>query len=171
LAAELIQEDPERKIIHLGSKYSRLVEHRVLPPREDHFKQQLQKRGVSEEVIVFRGATLDNSWETVTELNRWLHEQEDARVAVLCDRFGSRCLRYQLDTILAPEDAARVYFSALPDRRYSEQDWWQTRRGLKQFVYAWLDLGATWRFGAEAEADELPRWKPDEYEMAIRRQP
>ncbi len=168
VAAKLIGETPKWKLLHLGGKYSRLVEYHVLPPWEDHFKQQMRERGAPEERIEFRGATLQNSWKTVTELNRWLQEQDDAGVVVLCERFNSRCLRYQLDTILSPEHAARVSLLALPDRRYNEQDWWRSRTGLKQFVYAGIDLAATWWFGPEGEAEDVPRWTPDEYEKQLR---
>ena len=167
VAADLIREDPSRKILHLGSSYSRLEEHGVLPPVVERDRQQLQSRGVPEQAIELRGARVNNMWEMVAELDRWLGEHPEAAVVVLSDRFGSRRLRDQLDDVLSPEDADRVSLWALTDRRYNEGDWWHTRRGVKQFVNTSLDLVATWWYGPQHASQDLPRWDPDAYEKLL----
>ena len=168
VAAELVNEDPNRKVVHLGSRQSRLVEFGVLPPGEGRFQEQLQRRGVPAAAIELRGAKLDESWAPIVELNRWLDEHPSAVVIVLCDRFRSGRLRFQLDNVLSPDDSLRVSVRPLPDRRYNESNWWRSRRGVKEFLYASLDYATTRYYGREGAAAELPEWDPDEYERLLR---
>ena len=53
---------------------------------------------------------------------------------------GSGRLRYVLNTTLAPAEAKRVRLTRLSQPSTRPNDWWRSRTGVKDFMYAWLEL-------------------------------
>ena len=116
-------------------------------------------------VAVIRSDGYDD-WATARTLRAWLADRPNASLVLLCDRFQSAHLRYVLDAVLDPSQAARVRIRALPDRRYDETNWWTSRDGMKAFGSAWLRQLNGWYAGG----DHLPppSCSVDDYENHVR---
>ena len=168
VTADMIRRNQVRRVLLVTDQPSRLVRYGILPPWHEVARRELLENGVLEEAIELADWKAKDDWHFASRLNAWLNEHPRARLVVVADRFGSRRLRFILDSTLDAGDAGRVRILALPDRRYREDNWWRTRGGLRSVLDAYLSLGYAWLTGASGSSHE-DHWDPDQYEAEVRR--
>lgn len=166
LAAELIRENPARRILLLAVRPGRLQQFGVLPRPEEQARRTLEKLGVPASLIEVIPCLAGDSEYPSDRLGAWMVDHPEARVVVLCDRLGSRSRRLGLDSRLPPEQAARIAIHALPNARGDVHNWWHSRSGVKEFVTQALVLAYTAGRGEEPEC--RPEWDPIAYEQSLR---
>ena len=88
--------------------------------------------------------------EEAHAMEDWLKEHPGATVSLACSPFSSGRLRYVFNKVIGPADAERVRLRSCPilDRRI--ETWWRSRKGVKDFMYAWLELIYAWAEGDDA---------------------
>jgi hypothetical protein len=139
-AAEWHRQQAGRKILLLLPRASRLVEIGAVRSFEEACRSKLGKCGIpAADIQPIRAEALD-VWDEAHALSNWLKERPDATVRLACSSFGSGRLRFVLDKVLGPADAKRVQLAKLPDPACSVDAWWRSREGVKEFMYAWLEL-------------------------------
>jgi hypothetical protein len=79
----------------------------------------------------------------------------------LCDRFSSRRTRCLFERELGGL-SPRVHWRALPDRRYDERNWQQSRTGVVSLFDSYLNWGHVWLYGDTLGDRE--EWDPDQYQ-------
>jgi hypothetical protein len=137
-------ESAGRKILLLLPHPSRVVEIGAVRSFEEACRSELGKCGIPAADIRPLPADALDVWGEARALSEWLKERPDATVRLACSSLGSGRLRFVLNKVLDPADARRVHLATLPDPRYSAERWWRSRTGVKDFMYAWLDLAYTW---------------------------
>jgi hypothetical protein len=142
-AAAWIRVRPTSAVLLMSDRPGRVAEIGVLASFESLARQELARRGVPDAAVSpIPGAGRDE-WDEARLLQAWLHEHPDRSVAWASCRFNTRRLRLILDSVLGPEDAARVRVVALcgtaPDDIRTD-NWWHSRDGVRQFMFAWLAL-------------------------------
>jgi len=165
IAAELYRKNPSRRLVLIEPCPSRLVRNGIIPSFENICRRELNARGVPNEAVELIPGEARNAWAAARLLRQWISDHPDARLLVLCNRFASRRQRSVLDAVLGPEDAARVFIRGLPDRRYHETNWWQSRCGAREFVFGSLALAYLWCRGEGREDPQ--QWNPDDYERML----
>ena len=161
------EEAPGRKILLLLPPDSRTVEIGAVRSFEQACRSELGKRGVPPSAVVAIRAEVGHAWGGPCALAGWLQEHPGATVVLACSPFGTGRERYVLDRVIGPADAGRVRLALLADPDGTTERWWRSRRGVKDFMYAWLDLIYTWVEG------DAPRTLPvpaAEFRRAIREQ-
>lgn len=161
-AAEFYRARPGRRILLVERRHDRLVELGVLPPLATLLGRELAARGVPREAITVVGdAPCGLRWELPVIAN-WLRARPEAIVELPCDSFCSAGCRARIDAQLDPSDAARLRVRALPHPGHNATNWWQTRLGVAQFMFAWLRR----TYAALGGVDGTPTrtWEPDDYE-------
>ena len=166
--ADMFQQNRVRRVLLVKDRASRLVRYGILRHGHEIAREQLLKSGVPEDAIDLADWDTRDAWQLADRLNTWLNEHPNASLLGLEDRFSSRRLRFILDSALDGDNARRVRLLALPDRRYSEDNWWQTRTGLRSLLDAYLSLGYAWVMGPSGSSYE-DKWDPDRYEADLRR--
>jgi uncharacterized SAM-binding protein YcdF (DUF218 family) len=164
-AARLYREGSARRILVIQDYPVRLVRTKILPSNVDKVKTQLGKRGVPDEAFVILDGASRDSWDAGRRLGRWLAENPEATVTVLCDKFATRRARRVLQTVLENSSFSRVHWHALPDRRYDEGNWWKTRNTMVIAFGAFLHSAHLWLYGENKERQ--PEWDPDQYEKNL----
>ena len=129
-------------------------------------RRELAVRGVPASSVTVIPDQAGTDWDRARCLRDWLEQHPAARIAVLCNRFGGRKLRYILDTILGAEAAGRVRLLGLPERSYDEHDWWQHRQAIVDVFDSYLNLTFTRLSGEDHE--KWREWDPKEYEKTLR---
>ena len=164
-AAELYHEDTSRCVVLIKQHPRRSIRIGAAPCFEVVVRRELGARGVPNDAIV----TIDGKPRTRREeaglLDMWMGGQHAARVLLLCSRFQSRPWRCVLDDALKPDHAAKVELLALPDRRYDETNWWNSRRGVKCLFDGYVSLTYTWCHADDVSKDDS--WDPDDYEQQL----
>jgi uncharacterized SAM-binding protein YcdF (DUF218 family) len=166
IAAERVLRGRCPRILLFQGRRSRLVIDGIVPPGYETAIEQLSEHGVDlPRIHVIEGETRD-LWECADRLNGWLASHPGARVVILCERFGSRRMRYVLDHVLPEDLSERVAVEALRDRRYDESNWSESRTGWKSLFGAGLGLAYCAIAGRPAVYPEP--WDPDIYEQQLR---
>lgn len=167
VAAKLYQERPSRRIVVIEPQPSRLVRLGILPSDEVVLRRELAARGAGmpEGAVLVIGRGSRTAWQGARQLAGWLQQHPKARVLALVSRFQSARLRSILDAVLGADDAQRVWILALPDREYDEGDWWQSRMGVKAFMFAWLGRVFTSWAGEPEEPPAL--LDPDSFDRLV----
>jgi hypothetical protein len=163
--AERFREGGCDTVMIFRSRGSRLTELGILPTGDELAHRELAAHGVPEQALLMLDPVIHAEIDHLAVLERWLKSHPDRRIAVYCDRFSSRRLRWAYDRELEPDTAARVMFVPLPDRRYDETNWWQSKVGIKAFFKAWFLVGYDCLCG-----EQPPRKAPlsaEEYEGAL----
>jgi hypothetical protein len=164
-AAARWQQLPSRAILLIEPWPYRVSEMGAAPSFEALSRRQLDVRGVEAGAVRLIPGKARDVWDQARSLGAWLEDHPSCRVEFLCDRFYSRQVRYALDHVLAAEDADRVDVVPLSDRLVDEDNWWRSRKGVKDFMFAWLALAYTVRQG-EHRAPPT-RWSVAEYEEML----
>jgi len=164
-AAELYRTGAVCQILLLERVPERLETFGILLPAAEVDRRKLQACGVPNHAIQVLPGETDDDWDRARLLQAWLHDHPDARLLLLCKRFGSRRLRYILGGVHGGEEA-RVHLRALPDRDHDETNWWQHKDGLLDFFNSFMGLAHT-RLAGESPAPRAD-WDPDTYERSLR---
>jgi hypothetical protein len=143
-AARWYHEQGGRKILLLLPHQSRIVEIGAVPSFEQSCRSELGKRGVPPADLVPILADALNVWDEAHALSAWLKEHPAANVRFACNSLGGGRLRYVFNKVLDPADAHRVHMATLEDPSLYTRSWWRTRTGVKDFMYAWLELAYAW---------------------------
>ncbi len=139
-----------RKILLLLPHTARIVEIGAVRSFEEACRGQLVKQGIPPEDIWPIPADALDVWGEAHAMAKWLKEHPGATVVLAGSPFGSRRLRYVFDKVLGPVDAKRLRLATLPDPASPMGCWWRSRGGVKDFMYAWLELGYAWVAGESA---------------------
>jgi hypothetical protein len=139
-----------RRILLLLPRTTRIVEIGAVRSFEQTCLCELSKRGVPPADVGPIRADARDTWDEAYALDNWLKAHPNTRVWMACSPFNSGRLRYVLDKVLGPADAARVGLIWLPDPGSGVDNWWRSRRGVKDFMYAWLELIYAWTGGDRA---------------------
>lgn len=137
VAAALARQEPSRRVLLVAPPPLRVVQMGLVPSWEEICRRELAARGGCHERFVIVGPPAQDAWQHAERLARWLSENPDCQLLVLCDRFDSARRRAILHRVLGPE-ASRVRVRGLPRWTYDESNWWQSRKGWKRFADAWL---------------------------------
>jgi hypothetical protein len=137
---------PGRKILLLLPHASRIVEIGAVRSFEETCRSELDKVGVPDEDIWPIRADARNVWDEAHALSDWLKERPDATVRLACSSFSGGRLRFVFNRVLGPADAQRVQLATLPDPKRPADAWWRSRAGVKDFMYAWLELAYAWTY-------------------------
>jgi hypothetical protein len=149
-AAAWHEEAPGRKILLLLPPDSRVVELGAAPSFEQMCRRELDKLRIpSNDLETIRAAAHD-VWGEAHAMQAWLQEHPGAGVILACSPPSSGRLRYVLDKVIAPADAARVRLAWLPEPGKGLDNWWRSREGVKAFMYGWLELIYAWAEGDDA---------------------
>ena len=166
VAAKLWRQEPTHRMLLVKRPLSRVERLGIVKIPVDVAVAQLEKLGVAHQSIEILPADEDVPHPSIDAIDRWLQQDGQCRLCVLCDRFASRKMRYLFDSLLPTDRSTRITIVGLKDRRYSESDWWQHRKGGKALMFAYLSFVYN-RFGADFVA-RPPRWDPDQYEASLR---
>ena len=166
VAVELCRRRPSCGVLLVESRRGRLVEMGILPSFETFSRRELKARGLPPKVVSVIHSDGCDDWATARALRAWLADRPNASLVLLCGSFRSAHLRYVLDAVLDPSQAARVRIRALPDRRYDETNWWTSRDGIKAFGFAWLRQLHGWCAGGDHPPP--PSCSVDDYENHVR---
>jgi len=164
-AAALYKDDPARSILIIEPKTSRLVQSAILPAFAAVCRRELTARGVPDKAVSVLPGEAAHAWQSARLLGDWLQNHPDARVQLLCNRFSGRYYRTVLDATLEPASAARVGLSPVSNFRFDENNWWQSRYGVKGFLINFLLLSYAKLHGETVEI--APSWSADEYERQL----
>jgi hypothetical protein len=145
-AAQWRREQGGRTILLLLPHESRVVEIGAVRSFEQTCRNELAKRRIPSADIDAVHCDALNIWEEARGFSAWLKGHPDATVRFACCPMGSGRLRYVFNKALGPDDARRVHLATLPDPSFSADDWWQSRTGVKAFMYSWLDLAYAWAY-------------------------
>ena len=138
---------PERHILLIERRPGRLVELGILSSFATLGRRELSLRGVPDAAIEVIPAFAADPWEEGELLAAWLREHPSVTVAVYCNALGSRHLRYILDRVASPAEAAAARIVVASDSYHDATNWWKTRSGVKEFMLSWLEMAYTWRQG------------------------
>jgi hypothetical protein len=166
-AVQLCRRRPSCDVLLIDSPRSRVAELGILPSFGALGRRELTARGLPPSAVSIIPSDGRDGWATARTLRAWLAERPKTAIVLLCGRFGSAHLRYALDAVLDPSQAARVRIRALPDRRCDETNWWTSREGIKVFGIAWLRQLHGWSTGG----DQLPPpyCSVENYESKVRK--
>lgn len=134
---------------------SRIVEIGAVPSFEQTCCRELAKRGVAATDIESIPGNVRNTWDEARALADWLSRHPQATVSLACSPYAAGRRRYVLDKVLGPRDSRRVRLICLTDPACPPACWWKTRAGVKEFMYAWLELLYAWCHG-----DDVPEPQP-----------
>ncbi len=139
-AAAWHAEAPGRKILLLLPPDTRVVEIDAVRSFEAMCRSELDKQRIPpSDVLSIRAASRD-AWGEARAMAEWLGEHPGATVVLACNPLKSGRLRYVFDKVIGPADAARVRLVLLAKPRAAAAAWWRSRSGVKDFMYAWLEL-------------------------------
>ena len=165
-AANLYQSGSATRILLAESCPKRLERMGLGPSSITLNQRELTARGVPQDAIVVIPGQSRTDWDRARGLREWLQQRPAVGIVVLCDRFGGRRLRYIFDEILGSEYAGRVRVSALPERRFGENDWWKNRQAIVYLFDSYVKLAYDRLSGEDSE--EWREWDPQEYSKKLR---
>jgi uncharacterized SAM-binding protein YcdF (DUF218 family) len=166
-AATLYRDGLATQVVLIEDRSDRVVRLGIVPPLESVARRELAARGVPPEAFTDLAITTTGEWEQARSLQTWLREHPKARVTVLAEQLASRRTAHAFGQVLAPEEAGRVRWKAVPDRRFGPTNWWHGRQGVATLTSEYVALGFVLLKGETTEPH--PPWDPDEYEQALRR--
>jgi hypothetical protein len=165
--AKLCRGKPSCGVVVIEPRKTRLVEMGVIPSLTKLSRRELESRGLSPHAIARIVSNGRDAWATAHALNAWLAEHAEGSMTLLCSRFHSAHLRYVLNAVLDPVQAARVRVCGLADRRFDETNWWLTRDGIKAFGDGWLRQFHSWCIGESCNPS--PICSANDFEGVVRR--
>ncbi len=142
-------------ILLILPRASRIVEVGAAPSFEEMCRRELAKRSVPEDKAEAIRAGARNTWDEAHALDDWLKQHPQATVSLACSPFAGGRLRYVFNRVLGHQSSSRMRLAVLPDPTSDATAWWRSRSGVKDFMYAWLDLAYTWCAG-DGERDAPP---------------
>ena len=137
-------------ILLILPRTSRIVEIGAVSSFEQTCRSELTKRGVAAADIESIPGHARNVWDEARALADWLTRHPRVTVSLVCSPYASGRLRYVFNKVLGPTDNRRVRLVCPVDPAYPVESWWRTRAGVKEFMYAWLELLYTWCHGDDA---------------------
>jgi hypothetical protein len=149
-AAAWHAEAPGRKILLLPPPDSRIVEIGAVRSFEQTCRNELDKRRIPPSDVVSTRTETRDVWGEARAVADWSKKHPGATVVLACSPLSSGRLRYVLNKVLGPADAARVRLAWLPEPGTSIDSWWRSRRGVKTFMYAWLEMIYAWAEGDDS---------------------
>jgi hypothetical protein len=165
VAADLYRRNPSCRIVLVESHRDRTVQIGAMPSFETLSRRELESRGLPQQAMsTIRGEGRDD-WAIAKTLRKWLAERPHAAVVLLSKRFRTAHVRYVLDAVLDPAEAARVRVRALPGREYDETDWWTSRSGIKAFGFEWLRQLHGWYLAGDHRP--VPYRSADDYQRSV----
>ena len=135
-AAEWLSQGRATKLLLVDKRHDRLVQHGLTQSRPEWMREALKKRGVpgeSIELLAGEPRPCESDWDVARELERWLREHSDARVAVFERAFQTRATRVAFNDAMPCELADRVAYHPLRDRRVDSTTWWTSKTGCLEF--------------------------------------
>lgn len=164
-AARLYHNHQVDRLVLVESRRNLKEQLGIFMPRHQARKRQLVRHGVpAEDIIVITGQPR-GIWESSRQIKGWLAQNPSIRsVVCLRERFKSAWGDYVLRSVLEPEVSVRLQTIALPDRRYNEKNWWQSRVGLKEYFNA---ATRYWFARLHGPSHENPAWNPQEFEREL----
>ncbi len=139
-------------VLLIVPRASRLVEIGAVPTFEQTCRRELAKRGVPDNKADPIRADARNTWDEARALGDWLNRHPQATVSLACSPFAGGRLRYVFNRVLGRHNGSRVRLAVLSDPTSDATAWWRSRSGVKDFMYAWLDLAYTWCAGDDEPA-------------------
>jgi len=167
-AAGLYRSKPGLGIVLVERQRALLVREGIVESFTHRAARQLQHRGVPAKAIHIIPGAAGNEWEECRLVGAWLQVRPEARLAVLCRRLESGCLRRVIDSTCPAAVAQRVRMCGLRDAWGDETNWWQSRSGVKEWLFGWLGLLHVAGHGPSAEFGS--RFDLAEYERQLRLQ-
>jgi hypothetical protein len=138
---------PGRRVLLIGRCPGRLVELGILSSFATLGRRELSLRGVPDAAIETIPAPAADPWEEAELLAAWLRAHPGVTAAVYCNALSSRHVRYILDRVASPAEAAAARIVVPHDSCHDATNWWKTRSGVKEFMLSWLEMAYTWRQG------------------------
>jgi hypothetical protein len=166
-AAALYRAGVAPRLLVIQRRLERLEKLGLRPAYHDRTASGLCARGVPKEALTVIPGKALTDWDEARALDGWMVHDPAASVAVLCDRFHSREVRYIMDKVLGPVKARRLQMLPAPSRTYDETTWWRHRLGILDFFRAYVRLGFVRVNGEGREA--WREWDPKSYEMTLPR--
>jgi hypothetical protein len=148
------QRQTKGTILLVSPRTTRLVEIGAVPSFEQTCRRELKKYGVSEANVETIRGDVRNTWDKARALDDWLKKHPQANVSLACSPFASGRLRYIFNKVLDRRDSARIRLVSLPDPVSGSTSWWRSRTGVKDFMYAWLDMAYTCCVGDDEPAPQ-----------------
>jgi hypothetical protein len=133
----------------VDNRSDRLNEIHAIPSFEALVEKMIRSQGRTEKSISMAHSDGIDDWARARAIGTWLADHPNATLLVLCDRFRSAHFRRAIDLGLGATAAARVGVRGLPDERFDETNWWQTRVGIKAFGFAGLRRIHGWLAGGD----------------------
>jgi len=168
-AAELYHAGLASRLHFIERPAKRLESLGVVPSWGSLCNAELKRRRVSPRAITaIPGiADVNDTWQMARCTRAWLKDHPDDTVRVLCGRFSSGGIRYVMSKTLAVDDLDRVVFCGVPNLRYDESNWWQSRAGCREIVAALFDQ-AYFRLHGEDSAVLIQPFDPDAFERGLK---
>jgi len=164
VAAERSKQHAIQGILLCTNESQRIVLMGAIPAFEELGRQKLVNDGVASTAIEILPGECRNDWDQGRRINRWLEENPNKRVCLLCDLFASRRWSLILDHTLTATTRPRVTIEGVTDPRYNETTWWRRRMGIKSYFNSIVQLVYARCHGE----DVIPvvDWSPEKYESA-----
>lgn len=165
LAAYLRGTIPAGKILLVDARPCRLAKFGIVPPFATAAKRELQAYGVPASAIEILPGHQRGLEAELPVVSRFLAANRRAEVQLLCSRFSGAAYRRTIARVLPAEQAARVSFFGVLSPYYNETNWWQSRSGVREFMFGWLQriYGVIRAGDARGPID----WDPDAYERFL----
>ncbi len=166
-AAGMYHAKPTSRVVIVEPRHTRLIQTGILPSFEALSRREMVARGVVNDAISVIQSDGNDNWANARGLKSWLAERPEATIVVLCAAFHSAQLRYALNAVLAPTNAARVRVRPLDEPTCNASNWWTSRDGFKKFGMGWLRLLHAWCL--QTGSVPPPCGNADEYEAGALR--
>ena len=135
LAVDLVHRGQAGRVLVVEGDAKRLTALGIVPKWGEVARRELADRGVTADKLIVLTETGKNLWQQADAVNEWGDAQQPFNLIVICDRFGSRNLRFVLSSRLASSKFGATVLLALPDRRYDEHNWWRSRTGVEAVFF------------------------------------
>ncbi len=161
-AAAVVHAGLTDRILLLSTPPGRLERLGIRDTESESRRKALLKLGIDPEAVTLLNCTGEGPWNKARTLRDWLTANPDAQVIALCDRLNTRNWRLIFDRVMGANLAGRVHWRALPDRRFDETDWWQSKEGVRACVNAYIGLTHVLVYGEDLRGTR--QWDPDQFE-------
>jgi hypothetical protein len=164
-ASVWLAEHPAAKLLLAAKPPPRVVQVGATVSEAERRVALAKSAGIPEDRIEILMGTNIRHIRPVTLMGQWLNKNPERRIHVLCDQFQSRGLRRAAESSLHSATASRITLGTLVDQRFSVDDWWRTRLGIRAVFDAYLGLT---RSVLGLRSPEPPDYlTPDQYEQAF----
>jgi hypothetical protein len=167
--ARWYREGSTQRVLVLEGPPGRLERLGIVDSAGEQARKALKRQSVPEGGLTIVASPGGGAWNRARGLRDWLEANPEARVALLCDRFNSRRLRFVFRRVLGDELAGRVHWCAVPSRGFDETNWWHNTAGRRACVDGYLRLAHVYFDGENQQGEQ--EWDPDQYEQTLAHQP